>query len=1162
MVRFGVSITDQPLVDDVFMQEAAPYSPILKRLIEKAPLSREDIHRVECVPLLLRRVFRSLTARTLRRLATLCDPERVEIVVEDAAPQSALDKLLDFCFPPVELLLIAGRTGTIRYADTAARIYEIPPNLAEQRWLFEWQSDDLDCPWPVMTSRQAEIKTVTALQIGNLGYTLSRYLLTLPGPPLARGLRAEIVISDAYIYYLVSTQQYFSLIIYQVEQLGRLLKSLEQLIGAEAAEKPAARRPGSGLGSALGSAVGPPVGLPGLSAVRSLPRNGPGPAPVLLPLPEPLRADASAERPGAPTPLLPTEERAVAVQRTVLPQPAVPPAADGPREPRSAAVSEPAPAPSPAAPPAPAPVAPPAPAASEPARTPLALPAPVALAAPAGPPPAAAEPARTPPAVAPAQDAALGPPAPTAATAATAAFEEAPRSAGAPAGPERSHPPLLLLRRLTAQLERRTILKDVELELGPRGVYALMGPGGSGKSSLLGLLSGRNRAGTGWTTQGLVLYEGNPLGSRRRPAVLGQRIGRPTLPVRSYLIEYVDDPEHSGSPERLVELLARCQLERLAGRLDDVLGHAVHLSPGEWWRLAIARELLAEPPLLCVDEPTAGLPDSEAQLVLSLLRAEGRRRAVLMVSHHQQHVRDCSDHVFLLAAGQLLESLPTQDFFERPRSRVAQDYVRTGGCYVPSPDARTEELEPAALPEVQPAREPGPAAPAPAPIEAAEDEQAAPDPESAPPAILWEDTTPVLRLRDFGVRFGARQVLRGLNLDIAPRGAHVLVIPDGGAKRLLLRALCGPRSGQLAPSGQALYRGAELSDDNLPATATTDVRLLSQRVLAYLLGPASAAPNQLPREEQRERVVQRLRSAGFPELAERLDLEVSSLDLPERRVLDLLRAASAEPALLCLDEPLGQLPAAEQGRVLALLRELAVQRALLILAQDPTPYARERAGWQLSLGFFTARGLSATPPAPAPAPAAPVPPLAPPVDSGRAPSAPAAAPEPVPPPQPPATGAGPRGFRWLRDHALAGMPAPGVFADVEYDLDLIRSAGVTYLVTLTTTPLPAELLRRHGLQGLFFPIEDMDAPSLEAAGSLCEEVAALRARGEVIGFHCKAGYGRTGTMLAAQLIWEGADAAAALAAVRAVEPNWVQSPQQERFLVNLAARRRNHRPHR
>ena len=145
MVRFGVSIADQPLVDDVFMQEAEPYSPILQRLIAKAPLSREDIHRVECVPLLLRRVFRSLTARTLRRLATLCDPERIEIVVEDAAPQGALDKLLDFCFPPVELLLIAGRTGTIRYADTAARIYEIPPNLAEQRWLFEWQPDDLDC---------------------------------------------------------------------------------------------------------------------------------------------------------------------------------------------------------------------------------------------------------------------------------------------------------------------------------------------------------------------------------------------------------------------------------------------------------------------------------------------------------------------------------------------------------------------------------------------------------------------------------------------------------------------------------------------------------------------------------------------------------------------------------------------------------------------------------------------------------------------------------------------------------------------------------------------------------------------------------------------------------------------------------------------------------
>jgi atypical dual specificity phosphatase len=58
----------------------------------------------------------------------------------------------------------------------------------------------------------------------------------------------------------------------------------------------------------------------------------------------------------------------------------------------------------------------------------------------------------------------------------------------------------------------------------------------------------------------------------------------------------------------------------------------------------------------------------------------------------------------------------------------------------------------------------------------------------------------------------------------------------------------------------------------------------------------------------------------------------------------------------------------------------------------------------------------------------------------------------------------------------------------------------------------------------------------------------MLAAGRAVGFHCKAGLGRTGTMLAAQLIWEGTDAATALSQVRTVEPGWVQSDRQALFL--------------
>ena len=70
----------------------------------------------------------------------------------------------------------------------------------------------------------------------------------------------------------------------------------------------------------------------------------------------------------------------------------------------------------------------------------------------------------------------------------------------------------------------------------------------------------------------------------------------------------------------------------------------------------------------------------------------------------------------------------------------------------------------------------------------------------------------------------------------------------------------------------------------------------------------------------------------------------------------------------------------------------------------------------------------------------------------------------------------------------------------------------------------------------------------QAAAELAANVAGLIARQQAVAFHCKAGLGRTGTMLAAQLIWEGMDARSALGRVRTVEPGWVQSEKQLQFL--------------
>jgi atypical dual specificity phosphatase len=116
------------------------------------------------------------------------------------------------------------------------------------------------------------------------------------------------------------------------------------------------------------------------------------------------------------------------------------------------------------------------------------------------------------------------------------------------------------------------------------------------------------------------------------------------------------------------------------------------------------------------------------------------------------------------------------------------------------------------------------------------------------------------------------------------------------------------------------------------------------------------------------------------------------------------------------------------------------------------------------------------------------------------------------------------------------------------------------LVTLTEQPIPETLLEPHGLKSLYFPIVDMNVPSCRATEDLCSLVELALERGEVIAFHCKAGLGRTGTLLVSYLIWEGAPPAEALAVARTIEPGWVQSDIQEQYLFQFAEYCRSRRP--
>jgi len=430
----------------------------------------------------------------------------------------------------------------------------------------------------------------------------------------------------------------------------------------------------------------------------------------------------------------------------------------------------------------------------------------------------------------------------------------------------------------------------------------------------------------------------------------------------------------------------------------------------------------------------------------------------------------------------------------------------------------------------------------------------------------------VLHLREFGVAFAERVVLSAVTLDVPRRGVTVLMGPSGAGKSTLLRTVAGCNAANPAMRtwGEALYAGRALSEQHAPALVAQSARLLIASLFENLV---HELPNrsELTPMQQRDLAHELLAGAGLSELQSRLDEPVIKLPLGLQRHIAAVRCATTEPPLLCLDEPTTGVSDGESESLLAYLRREGERRAVLVVLHNQEQ-ARQLGGLTVLLAggvvqeaapaveFFSApRGRAAREyvrngncavPAPGADPAC--------LDQESEP------PQPLPEPARRVTrsASGPRGFLWLKSGRLAGTPRPGIVAELDYDLEALKRVGVTVLMSLTRMPLDCSALARYGIRNIWSPIRDMAAPGMKQAIGLCREIDQSLARGEVIAVHCRAGLGRTGTILAAYLIWEGQDALGALESARRINPQWVQSSEQVEFLESFAGVAMNRAPDR
>ncbi|MFY9913568.1 MAG: dual specificity protein phosphatase family protein [Nocardioidaceae bacterium] len=145
-----------------------------------------------------------------------------------------------------------------------------------------------------------------------------------------------------------------------------------------------------------------------------------------------------------------------------------------------------------------------------------------------------------------------------------------------------------------------------------------------------------------------------------------------------------------------------------------------------------------------------------------------------------------------------------------------------------------------------------------------------------------------------------------------------------------------------------------------------------------------------------------------------------------------------------------------------------------------------------------------------------------------------------------------RNFGFVIDNQLAGLAHPGFSGDLDGALAELRAEGITALVSLDEGGIAGEVARAQDLAYLHLPIDDFGAPTLRQADRFVSFVEEQLASGGQVAAHCQAGIGRTGTMLAAYLIAQGASVEEAVTQVKRRRAQSVESDSQLAFLNQYA----------
>jgi len=256
------------------------------------------------------------------------------------------------------------------------------------------------------------------------------------------------------------------------------------------------------------------------------------------------------------------------------------------------------------------------------------------------------------------------------------------------------------IRNLDYAVNGRPVFAGLDMDIARGRITAVMGPSGTGKTTLLRLITGQVTA-----DGGSIVVAGQDMRTVRRAGlyVLRRRMGmlfqNGALLTDLSVFENVAFPlrEHTDLPERLIRQLVLTKLQAVGLRGAAELSPA-ELSGGMSRRVALARAIVMDPEILIYDEPFVGLDPISLGVILRLIRRLNDALGItsIVVSHDVHEISTVADMVYLLSGGKAVAKGTPQELQSYP-SEVVRQFM--GGLadgpvpfHFPAPDYFSELL--------------------------------------------------------------------------------------------------------------------------------------------------------------------------------------------------------------------------------------------------------------------------------------------------------------------------------------------------------------------------------------------------------------------------------------------------------------------------------------